>query len=300
MKNKILRRTLLALAVLVLLAALAVALGHLLGARKAERRIDVKVAPLAVPEGADAIERGRYLYASRGCADCHGADGGGRKFIDGDGLRVIGAHIAAGPGSVTAAYRVEDRVRAVRHGVKPDGRPVRVMPSEDYNRMTDADLGALVAYVRRLPPVKGLVAEVTLPLPVRVLYGYGQVQDAAEKIDHALPPANPVPEGATVEHGRYVAEMCKGCHGVRLSGGKVPGGPPAWPAAANLTPGSASGMAAYGDLAAFAKMMKTGKRADGSPVAVMPFEALAQLNDVDMAGLHAYLKSLPPLPAGGR
>ena len=55
--------------------------------------------------------------------------------------------IGQGPGSVTAAYRVEDWVRAVRHGVKPDGRPIRIMPSEDYNRMTDADLGATLKAV---------------------------------------------------------------------------------------------------------------------------------------------------------
>ena len=46
-------------------------------------------------------------------------------------------------------------------------------------------------------------------------------------------------------------------------------------------------------------MFRSGKRANGSAIQVMPFEALRELNDTDVAALHAYLKSLPPRPAGG-
>ena len=191
-------------------------------------------------------------------------------------------------------------MRTLRHGVKPDGRPVMVMPSEDYSRLTDADLGALVAYLRQMPATGGGAAVVQLPLPVRVLYAFGQVQDAAEKIDHSLPPPQPVPEGATTEHGRYVAGMCVGCHGATLSGGRIPGGPPDWPVAANLTPGSGSAMAGYTDAAAFVRMMKTGQRSDGSRIAVMPFEALSKMNDNDLLGLYTYLKTLPARPVGSR
>jgi hypothetical protein len=47
---------------------------------------------------------------------------------------------------------------------------------------------------------------------VRALYGAGAIKDAAAKIDHTLPPQQPEPEGVTVEHGRCVAQACKGCH----------------------------------------------------------------------------------------
>ena len=294
------RRTLIAATTLAAVAGAALATGDALATRKLLRTVDVHVAPVAIPGDAAAIERGAYLYASRGCADCHGADGAGRTFIDDGSMRVVGPHISPGAGSVTAAYKAEDWVRTLRHGVKPDGRPLMIMPSEDYNRFTDADLGALVAYLRQMPATGGLAAVVQLPLPVRVLYALGQVQDAAEKIDHSLPPPQPVPEGATVEHGRYVAGMCVGCHGAQLSGGRIPGGPPDWPAAANLTPGSGSAMAAYTDAAGFVRMMRTGKRSDGSKVAVMPFEALSKMNDNDLLGLYAYLQALPARPAGGR
>jgi hypothetical protein len=32
----------------------------------------------------------------------------------------------------------------------------------------------------------------------------------------------------------------------------------------------------------------------------MPFESLSKLNDVDARALHAYLKTVPARPAGGR
>jgi len=293
-------RGLLGLAALLAAAATALAAGHVLAQRKMQRVVDVRVSALPIPDGAAAIERGRYLYASRGCTDCHGADGGGRSFIDDGAFRVAGPHISPGRGSVTAAYRSEDWVRTLRHGVKPSGRPALIMPSEDYNRLSDADLGALVAYLKQMPAVEGRAAVLELPLPVRVLYAFGQVQDAAEKIDHNLPAEPPVAEGATPEHGRYVVQMCKGCHGALLAGGRIAGGPPDWPPAARLTPGSNSAMPRYPDAESFTRMMKTGQRPDGSRIAVMPFEALAQMNDTDLRGLHAYLQSLRPVASASR
>jgi hypothetical protein len=47
-------------------------------------------------------------------------------------------------------------------------------------------------------------------------------------------------------------------------------------------------------------MFRSGKRPDGSAIAVMPFETLREINDTDVAAMHAYLKTLPPQAAGGR
>lgn len=298
--NPWIRRGGIAVLALVVLAALVFGLGLLLAERKAARHVVVDVKPVPYRDDAASIERGRYLYASRGCVDCHGADGGGRTFVQDGALVVAGPQIAPGARSATREYQPVDWVRAIRHGVKPDGRPLMVMPSEDYNRFTDTDLASLVAYVRRMPAVDGRAAIIQLPAPLRVAYAFGALKDAAEKIDHRLLPQQPVPEGVTLEHGKYVASMCIGCHGEHLSGGKIPGGPPAWPAAANLTPGDGSAMTRYADAAAFTAMMRSGKRPDGSTVAVMPFESLRAMSDVDLGALHLYLKSLPPRASGGR
>jgi cytochrome c553 len=288
----ILRRTLIGVLSLLVLLAVAVAALVWNGERKRERRVELP--PLKTPalvDDAAARERGAYLYASRGCVDCHGADGAGRVFVDNGSLRIKGPAIHSGPGSVTLKYKPEDWDRVLRHGVKPDGRPTMIMPSEDYNRFTDADFVALVAHTRTLPPAGGGSAEITLPLPVRVLYGAGAIQDAAAKIDHSLPVQQPVVEGVTLEHGQYVANMCKGCHGPELAGGKVPGGPPDWPPAAKLTKGEGNAMDRYPSAESMIAMFRSGKRTDGSVVKVMPFESLAKMNETDLRALHLYLKS---------
>lgn len=92
-----------------------------------------------------------------------------------------------------------------------------------------------------------------------------------------------------------------GCHGPGYSGGKIPGAPPDWPAAANLTPSEDSAMSRYASAEAFAAMMRGGKRPDGTAVSpVMPFAALKEMHDVDLNALHLYLRQLPPKPVGGR
>jgi mono/diheme cytochrome c family protein len=283
---------------LVVLAAGAGVVGYQLAERKMARKVDVAVKPVAYASDAQALERGKYLFESRGCVDCHGANGAGRIFVDNGSLRIAGPNIS--PAGVTAAYKPEDWVRTIRHGVKPNGQPAMIMPSEDYNRFTDQDLSALVSYVRGLPPVQGTAPTMLLPPPVRIMYGFGGIKDAAEKIDHSLPPAQPVPVAVDAKHGAYVANMCIGCHGEHLSGGKIPGGPPDWPAAANITPGDGTAMTRYKDSAAFIAMLRTGKRPDGTPIKVMPFESLAKLNDVDAQALYEFLKTVPPRAMGGR
>lgn len=89
---------------------------------------------------------------------------------------------------MASRYHEVDWVRTIRHGVKPDGRPLLIMPAETFNRFTDADLTAIVACVRSLPPGDGGGAEIHLPLIFKVLYGLDVIKDAAQRIDHKLSP----------------------------------------------------------------------------------------------------------------
>jgi mono/diheme cytochrome c family protein len=284
------------------LAVATLLIGAELGERKMQRHIDVKLAAVAYRSDAPSIERGRYLFKSRNCAECHGADGAGKDVInDGKGLRIHAPDITPVAGSPVAHYSALDWTRTIRHGVKPDGRPAIVMPSEDYARLTDDDVAAIVAYVRQLPSGAGGAAVIEFPLPVRALYAAGLVMDAAERIDHALPPARPVPEAVTAEHGAYVANTCIGCHGAQLSGGKIPGSPPDWPPAANLTPGEGSALARYPSAESFIAMFRSGRRPDGSAVSpVMPFGGLKEMNETDVRALYLHLKGVPPRPSGQR
>jgi len=289
-----LKKTLIGVVALVVVVAVAVPLLAVMGERKMARQVEVAVAAVPYATDAAAVERGAYLFRSRGCGDCHGSEGTGAAVIENGSMLIKAPNLTGGANGVTQGYQPADWVRIIRHGVKRNGTPAMVMPSEEYARFTDADLAAVVAYVRQLPPKSGERAVIQLPLPVKVLYAAGLVKDASQKIDHALPPAPPVPEAVSAAHGAYVANGCTGCHRADLSGGKIAGGPPSWPAAARLAPGEGSVMPRYRDAAAFAAMLKTGKRPDGSAVSpVMPFKALSEMSEVDVKALYLHLTTMP-------
>jgi len=284
------------------LAAAVLVVGAQLGDRKMQRRIDVKIAPVALRNDADSIARGRYIFMSRGCTECHGVDGAGKTLVDdGKGMLLHAPNITPVPGGVVANYTADDWTRTIRHGVKPNGRPAIIMPSEDYARLNDNDLASIVAFMRQMPAKPGPGTTVQITMPMKALYAFGVIKDAAERIDHTLPPPPVMPDAATAAHGAYVVNTCIGCHGANLSGGKIPGAPPDWPAAANLTPGDGSAMPRYADAESFKAMLRSGKRPDGSAVSpVMPFVALKELNDVDTQALYLHLKTLSPKALGNR
>jgi mono/diheme cytochrome c family protein len=288
--NKPLKFTLTAAASVLALIALAVAALLANSARKLDRLVTVKLAPVAFTTSAAARLRGEYLYLSRGCTDCHGENGAGRVFIDDpNGLFVRGANLTRGAGSAVLSYNESDWVSTIRHGVKPNGRPVFAMPSEDYNRLTDADVAALVSYVRALPPHDAPGALIRLPLIARLAHGAGLIKDAAEKIDHTRAPSLPVPEGVSIEHGRYVAQACVGCHGAQLRGGRIPGAPPDWPPAADLK-SSEGALLRYASAEPFKALLRSGVRPDGTEVSsVMPRNK--HLSDTDLEALYTFMRS---------
>ena len=173
-----------AIACLAALAALAFAAAVWMGERKTHRSVFVKVVPVPFASGPAALKLGKYIYETRGCAECHGANGAGRVVIDEpNGMFVRSPNLTRGAAGAVAEYAEADWVRAIRHGVNPAGHALLFMPSDAYNRMHDGELAAVVAYVRSLPPVAGESATISLPLAFKVRYALGLERDASEKID---------------------------------------------------------------------------------------------------------------------
>lgn len=91
-----------------------------------------------------------------------------------------------------------------------------------------------------------------------------------------------------------------GCHGPTLSGGPIPGAPPDWPPARNITPDEATGIGGWTE-ADFVRAMREGKRPDGSSIAeVMPWRAYAAMRDDDLKALWLFLRAAAPKSFGGR
>ncbi len=256
--------------------------------------------PVKIPTDAAAIARGKHLAETRGCNDCHGKDYAGAKVIeDGAMGRVYGANLTRGRGSRVDTFNDADWVRAIRHGVGPDGLGLFVMPSEEYAHLSDEDLGDVVAFLKTLPPVDRDRVAIELGPVSRVLLTVGKMKFAAAEIDHANLRPQTVPVGPTVEYGRYVAAGCTGCHGPNYSGGKIEIGPPNWPQASNLTPHAEGNLSKWSE-ADFVQTMRTAKRPDGSELhPVMP-RAFGQMNDTELKALYAFFKTLPPAAKGQR
>jgi cytochrome c553 len=283
-----------------LVAFLVVATGAVYGIShyRIHRTHNVTVPPIVVPTDAASIERGRHFVTTRACADCHGADFGGHKVIDDPMAGLFyAANITHGVGGLPADYSDLDYVRAIRHGLARDGRGLALMPSQEYTNLSDEDLGSVIAYLKTLPPVdrpRGPIA----PGPIiRLLVALGKVKLAAETIDHTATRVASVTPMISADYGKYLATTCTGCHGPNMSGGKIEGGPPDWPAAANLT--AASALANWTETQ-FMQTLRTRKRPDGTELnPVMP-AAIGQLSDLELKALWAYLKTLPATPTGMR
>lgn len=256
--------------------------------------------PMAVATARSAA-RGKYLVEARyACGECHGADfGGGRMIEDPVMGTILGPNLTTGAGSATRAYTAADWDRKVRHGVAPSGRS-GPMPSEDYQRMSDQELGDIVTYVRSLPPVDRAVPPPAWGPLGAVLVATGKFRFGVERmpqVDHheVLPP----PTADTVEFGRHVLGVCTGCHRANFEGGPIVGGPPDWAPAANLTP-HADGLAGW-TREDFVKVMRTGVRPDGTPVRmpmamILPYAARAQ--EVELHAMWTALQAAAPAPDG--
>jgi mono/diheme cytochrome c family protein len=257
-----------------------------------KRHYAVSDPPLAVPRDPATVARGAHLYATRGCADCHGGDATGKEVFDaGPIARIVAPNLT--PGGRLKGASPDQVAAAIRHGVARDGRPLVFMPAEDFHEMGDEDVAAIVAFLQQLPPSEHQPPALEVRPVGRIMWLLGQFPLLpAEALDHS-PRARTAPAvAATVEYGRYLAQGCTGCHGRDFAGQHVPGTPPAFPDAQNLTPAALGNWSEADFLAA----IRTGKRPDGSQIdAFMPWRTFAQMSDVELKALWAYLESLPPV-----
>jgi mono/diheme cytochrome c family protein len=270
---------------------------YALSERRLHARFDVPTHPFVVRADSASIAEGGRLATVKGCVDCHGARLTGNTIID-DPLvgRLAGPNLSRGGRGATLTDA--DWERAVRHGVRRDGSSLTVMPSGEFSGMSDADLSAIVAYVRSLPADTTPTVPVRAGPMIRTLFVAGQVNLAsAADVDHTRPhPASVVAE-PTPAFGKYLAQGCTGCHGPGFAGGKVPGTPPDWKPAANITP---EGIGHYTE-EDFVRVLREGKRPDGTPVdTLMPYRLTRHMTDVELRALYSYLRTVPAKPYGTR
>ena len=257
------------------------------------------------------IARGKHLaYSSAHCIDCHStlkADSLIRLGLDvpltgGVDFDLPFGHIYSRnitPDSATGIGKYTDAelARALRYGVHPDGTVV--YDFMQFHNMSDADLTAVISFIRSQKPVYNKV-------PTHELNTLGKLVKA-----FMVKPAGPTGEvpvavkiDTTANYGKYlvlsIAE-CSGCHTQRDMSGAFIGAPFAGgnefaehdnPAlySPNLTTDSSSRIFGWSQ-ADFINRFRMGKIIPYSP---MPWASFGRMTDDELKAIYKFLKTVEP------
>lgn len=227
-----------------------------------------------------SLEQGQYLLKARACAECHGEDLHGAKFLDIPNVVTLYA-----PNLAAVSKQASDQqlAQAIRQGIGHDGRPLLVMPSESYSAFTDAETAALIKAIRALPTGGATTPSAKIGPLGRLGIATGQLKTAPVLVaEYAR--AQPADLGPQFAAGRHVAmTVCSGCHGSTLAGHE----PEPGVKAPDLT------MTGAYDRAAFTVLMRTGLPPSGRELKMMTNvskKAFSHMTDAEIAQLFAYLQ----------
>ena len=246
-----------------------------------ERRYPLPSTTVAALNDARTIARGAHLVAIAGCADCHGRNLEGRWQGDIAPLPLWSSNLRR------TAQDMDDGEleRAIRYGITPAATSTWAMPSFDYTYMSEADVVAIVSYLRTLKPLGEVRPAPDLDWRARFAIWRGDLVPIAQRTLESSASLDP---GPRYDGGRYLARIgCSDCHDTDLTGSG---------AAPDLDT-----VARY-DRSRFFALLRAGRLADGRISAVMQREAGTRfhaLYDYEIEALYDYLAArakilLPP------
>ena len=196
----------------------------------------------------------------------------------------------------------EDIMRAIREGIRPDGRVIGPpMPIHSYRNMSDTDVRAIVAYLRTVAPVHNVVPQSEYYFPLPESWG---------------PPIESVPDVSrndSLAYGTYLGNAlghCMECHTPMSDGAfdfsktgaggfvlRNPFGLELAAVSANITPHPQLGIGNWTD-DEIKKAITEGIGQDGRKlVRIMGFDYYRHMSDEDLDALIVYLRSLPVQPS---
>jgi len=255
----------------------------------------VEAAAVNVPEDREAIRRGYHLvHTVAGCVECHGNGLSGELLMNDPFMgRLAPANLTSGEGGIADKYETEDWVRAIRHGVDPEGKPLIAVSSLQLAHLSDEDLGAIIAYIQQIPPVDNELPETRIGPLGRLFLLISPELLPASLLDHEAEHLAAIEPEVSAAYGAYLAATaCSDCHGDDMAGTGGAAG-----AGLNLTPGGELGDWSEAD---FLNTIRTGVTPEGCELEgeLMPWERIRDMSDEELRAIWLYLQSLPPVTQG--
>ncbi|MBE0681642.1 MAG: c-type cytochrome [Anaerolineales bacterium] len=252
---------------------------------------------LTIPTDEVSIANGKHRVESL-CAGCHGPDlSGVEGWFNAPPIGMIdSANLTSGEGGAGQKFTSdEDWVRAIRHGIDPQGKPLFMPAVSSTAYLSDEDLASIIAYVKSVPPVDHKVKERYFTPMARILVAAGVLGKLpAEGVSHDIHVSAPE-RGVSAEYGEYLVNThdCRVCHGPDLNGGPFPD-PTITKISPNLTPGGELDFWTEED---FINTIRTGKTPSGHELDpyFMPWNYINLFYDDELKAVFMYLQSLPKL-----
>ncbi len=252
--------------------------------------------PVEIKTDSLSLAAGEHLAITRGCTDCHGPQLAGGIIMDNPAMgTIVAPNLTEGKGGIGGKLTTELWERAIRQGIGFDGRPLLIMPSDDYYYMTKNDLSNLLSYIKSVPPVDNELPELSPGPVMRMLLTFGEVETMPARIRQLKHKRQEeFVEGVNPGFGRYLSTNCISCHRQDMSGGKIKGGDPSWPPAANLTPHMEQGLGGW-QKADFVKALREGKSTNGRELHPAMPRTFGYFTDEEIEALWLYLRSIPAI-----
>ncbi len=182
----------------------------------------------------ELVARGKVLASAGNCAVCHTAPPSGAPFAGGLPMPtpfgiIHTTNITPDPETGIGRWSLAAFTRAMHEGVSRDGRHLfPAFPYDHFTLITDADVGALYAYLMTVPPVKATAPPNTVPFPLNIR----ALQAGWKMLYFKEEPFTPDPtQSAEWNRGAYLAEglaHCGACHTPRNVLGAEAAGHPYW------------------------------------------------------------------------
>lgn len=259
--------------------------------RRADKSYDVVVKDIEIKYDSATLALGQRLVNTRACTECHGKDLSGATLND-DALigKLVSKNITKGKGGLPDNFSVSDWVRAMKHGLNTEGKPLYLMPSHELSLLTESDMAAIIAYCTQLPPVDRDPGKFSLGPLGYILSEFGLIPLLpAEFTDHNRELTKDIKREVSVAYGQYLSTICQNCHGANFKGGEspVPGGK----YVADITSTGNPGKWSHQE---FITALHTGKTPEGKTLnpSEMPWTITKSYTEDELTALHLYLQSL--------